>query len=109
MAKDKPYYPLAPIGSLAVLAKTLGVHPKILHDLAEKASVSYTHFVIETKGGKMRDVYEPKYELKNFRKELTQDFLRKFDIPITCKVGLRMKLIQEIILKIVVCTLVLNL
>jgi hypothetical protein len=46
VAKDKPYYPHAPIGSLAMLAKTLGVHPKLLGDLAKKASSSYTHFVI---------------------------------------------------------------
>lgn len=50
MAKDKPYYPHASIGSLAMLAKTLGVHPKLLNDLAERATDSYTHFVIETKG-----------------------------------------------------------
>lgn len=81
MAKDKPYYPLASIGSLAVLAKTLGVHPKILLDLAEKASDSYTHFVIETKGGKLRDVYEPKYELKKLQKRINSRLFEKVQYP----------------------------
>lgn len=81
MAKDKPYYPHAPIGSLAMLAKTLGVHPKLLVDLAGKASDSYTHFVIETKGGKQRNVYEPKYELKKLQKRINSRLFEKVQYP----------------------------
>lgn len=80
MAKDKPYYPHSPIGSLAVLAKTLGVHPKVLTDLANKASSSYTHFVVPTKG-KDRDVYEPKYELKKLQKRINSRLFEKVQYP----------------------------
>ena len=64
MAKDKPYYPHNPIGSVDSLAKTLGCAPKILRDLTRDTSNSYTCFSISTKKGKEREVYEPKYELK---------------------------------------------
>lgn len=88
MAKDKPYYPHAPIGSLAMLAKTLGVHPKILTDLASKASSSYTHFVVPTKG-KERDVYEPKYELKKLQKRINSRLFEKVQYPPYLQGGIR--------------------
>ncbi|UVM23519.1 reverse transcriptase family protein [Pseudomonas wadenswilerensis] len=81
MAKDKPYYPHAPIGSIAMLAKTLGVHPKLLADLAGKSADSYTHFVVETKGGKLRNVYEPKYELKKLQKRINSRLFEKVQFP----------------------------
>ncbi len=80
MAKDKPYYPHAPISSLAILAKTLGVHPKVLTDLASKASSSYTHFLVPTKG-KDRNVYEPKYELKKLQKRINSRLFEKVQYP----------------------------
>ncbi len=80
MAKDKPYYPHASIGSLAMLAKTLGVHPKVLTDLASKASNSYTHFLVSTKG-KDRDVYEPKFELKKLQKRINSRLFEKVQFP----------------------------
>lgn len=89
MAKDKPYYPHAPIGSVAMLAKTLGVHPKLLGDLANKASSSYTHFVIETKGGKQRNVYEPKYELKKLQKRINSRLFEKVLYPLYLQGGIR--------------------
>ena len=89
MAKDKPYYPHGPIGSLAILAKTLGVPPKLLSDLAKKASSSYTPFVIETKGGKQRDVYEPKYELKRLQKRINSRLFEKIEYPTYLQGGVK--------------------
>jgi hypothetical protein len=89
VAKDKPYYPHASIGSLAMLAKTLGVHPKLLSDLAERATDSYTHFVIEAKGGKQRNVYEPKYELKKLQKRINSRLFEKVRYPFYLQGGVK--------------------
>lgn len=89
MAKDKPYYPHHPIGSLAILAKTLGLPQKLLSDLARKSSASYTHFVIETKGGKLRNVYEPKYELKRLQKRINSRLFEKVEYPLYLQGGIR--------------------
>ncbi|WP_232906068.1 hypothetical protein [Pseudomonas syringae] len=89
MAKDKPYYPHASIGSVAMLAKTLGVHPKLLNDLAGRATDSYTHFVIRTKGDKERNVYEPKYELKKLQKRINSRLFEKVHYPFYLQGGVR--------------------
>lgn len=81
MAKDKPYYPHSPIGSIAALAKTLGVIPGLLKDLSKDTSKSYTKFSIETKSGKSRDVYEPKYELKRIQKRINSRIFEEIIFP----------------------------
>ncbi|WLI08352.1 reverse transcriptase family protein [Pseudomonas sp. FP597] len=81
MAKDKPYYPLAPIASISTLAKTLGVVPKLLVDIASNVSTSYTSFDIESKKGKVRTVYDPKYELKRLQKRINSRIFEKVEFP----------------------------
>lgn len=89
MAKDKPYYPHQPIGSLATLAKTLGLPPKLLSDLSRKADVSYTPFNIITKGGKSRDVFEPKYELKRLQKRINSRLFESVEYPFYLQGGIK--------------------
>ena len=81
MAKDKPYYPHRPIGSIDALAKTLGVFPNLLKDLAKDTSKSYVHFRIPKKKGKDRDVYEPKYELKRLQKRINSRIFEQVIFP----------------------------
>lgn len=81
MAKDKPYYPHNPIASIDALAKTLGVIPGLLKDLAKDASNSYVKFQIETKNNKRRDVFEPKYELKKIQKRINSRVFEKVIYP----------------------------
>lgn len=81
MAKDKPYYPHNPIASIDALAKTLGVIPGLLKDLAKDASSSYVKFQIETKNNKKRDVFEPKYELKKIQKRINSRIFEKVIYP----------------------------
>lgn len=89
MAKDKPYYPYAPIASIDTLAKTLGVHPKLLRDISKDTSKSYTRFLITTKKGKERDVYEPKYELKKLQKRINSRILEKIEYPFYLQGGIK--------------------
>jgi hypothetical protein len=78
---DKPYYPYRAIGSIEALAKTLGIHPKILVDLSNKIDESYTEFSIEQKNKKPRTVYDPKYELKRIQKRINTRILEKVQYP----------------------------
>lgn len=103
MAKDKPYYPHAPIASLDSLAKTLGVAPKLLTDLSRDAHESYTHFRIYPKG-KLRDVYEPKYELKRLQKRINSRIFEKVQFPPYLRVALEIKKPPVIMLKMGVST-----
>ncbi len=100
MAKDKPYYPHNPIGSVDSLAKTLGCAPKILRDLTRDTSNSYTCFSISTKKGKEREVYEPKYELKKLQKKINSRIFEKSYIRPICKAELKTKPHPETIFKI---------
>lgn len=77
---DKPYYPYMPIASLDSLALTLGVVPKILFDIANNASNSYTEFTISSKN-KDRVVFEPKYELKKIQKRINSRIFEKVNYP----------------------------
>lgn len=81
MAKDKPYYPHNPIASIDSLAKTLGVIPALLQDLARDTASSYVSFNITSKSGKERDVYEPKYELKRLQKRINSRIFEKVIFP----------------------------
>lgn len=91
MAKDKPYYPHNPIGSVDSLAKTLGCAPKILRDLTRDTSNSYTCFSISTKKGKEREVYEPKYELKKLQKKINSRIFEKVIYPTYLQGGIKDK------------------
>lgn len=88
MAKDKPYYPFKSIASIDSLAKTLGVIPGLLTDLAKDTSSSYIKFQINTKG-KDRDVYEPKYELKRLQKRINSRIFEKVEFPPYLQGGIR--------------------
>lgn len=80
MAKDRPYYPNSPIASLDVLAKCLGVSPKVMLDLAKRSSDSYTQFTIPSKG-KDRVVYEPKFNLKKIQKRINSRIFDFVEFP----------------------------
>jgi len=83
--KLKPYYPHNPIASIEALATTLGIHPKLLQDLANKIDDSYTGFEIKskTKDGKIksRDVLEPKHELKKLQKRINSRIFEHVEYP----------------------------
>lgn len=85
---DKPYYPHNPIASIASLATTLGVHPDILLDIANKSSDSYTEFTVQSKN-KQRLVYEPKYELKRIQKRINTRVFEKVEYPLYLQGGIK--------------------
>jgi hypothetical protein len=80
VARDKPYYPHAPIATVSALAKALAVSPKLLTDLARDVSSSYTSFVISSKN-KEREVWEPKYELKRLQKRINSRIFEHVAFP----------------------------
>ncbi len=83
--KLKPYYPHNPIASIEALATTLGIHPKLLQDLANKADDSYTNLTIKSKNSKgeekARNVCEPKYELKKLQKRINSRLFEHVEYP----------------------------
>jgi hypothetical protein len=83
--KLKPYYPHNPIASIEALAITLGIHPKLLQDLANKVDDSYTNFTISSKNRtgetKDRNVCEPKHELKKLQKRINSRIFEKVEYP----------------------------
>jgi len=80
--KLKPYYPHNPIASIEALATTLGIHPKLLQDLANKADDSYTDFVLPPKNNKKgRNVCEPKHELKKLQKRINSRIFEYVEYP----------------------------
>lgn len=89
MATDKPYYPHLPIGDIDTLAKTLGLPPKLLIDLAADTSESYTEFTITSKSGKVRTVYDPKFELKRLQKRINSRLFEKVVYPPYLQGGIR--------------------
>ncbi len=86
---DKPYYPHKPISSIDTLAKTLGIHPKLLIDLSEKVENSYTEFVIAGKNEKLRTVYDPKFELKKLQKRINSRILEHVQYPSYLQGGIK--------------------
>lgn len=86
---DKPYYPLNPIGSLAALSVTLGVPEKLIIDICQDIDSHYSSFVITSKSGKLRDVHEPKYNLKRLQKRINSRILSKVNFPEYLQGGLR--------------------
>ncbi|EKB8024557.1 RNA-directed DNA polymerase [Pseudomonas aeruginosa] len=89
MAMDKPYYPYRPISSIDALARTLGVVPKLLCDLADDPATSYVKFTIFSKNGKQRDVYEPKYELKRLQKRINSRIFELVIFPSYLQGGIK--------------------
>lgn len=85
---DKPYYPFRPISSIAILAKTLGIHEKMLLNLANKVDDSYTEFLINVKG-KDRTVYEPKHDLKKLQKRINHRIFEKVQYPVYLQGGIK--------------------
>jgi len=85
---DKPIYPHRPIASIDALARTLGVHPSLLLDIAGKTSTSYTEFLVESKT-KERTVYEPKYELKRLQKRINKRIFEKVEFPAYLQGGIK--------------------
>ncbi|HFH3878926.1 reverse transcriptase family protein [Pseudomonas aeruginosa] len=88
MAKDKPYYPNAPIASIEVLAKCLGVSPRVMLDLAGKVGSSYTEFLVSSKS-KDRTVYEPKFELKKLQKRINSRIFSAVQFPTYLQGGIK--------------------
>ncbi|ANE56744.1 reverse transcriptase family protein [Methylomonas sp. DH-1] len=91
--KLKPHYPHNPIASIEALATTLGIHPKLLQDLANKADDSYTDFLITSKNrkGEVKDrtVCEPKFELKKLQKRINSRIFEKVEYPLYLQGGIR--------------------
>lgn len=85
---DKPYYPFRPISSVAILAKTLGIHEKMLLNIANKVDDSYTEFFINVKG-KDRTVYEPKHDLKRLQKRINHRIFEKVQYPSYLQGGIK--------------------
>jgi hypothetical protein len=83
--KLKPHYPHNPIASIEALATTLGIHPKLLQDLANKVDDSYTAFITVSKNKngaqKDRNVCEPKHELKRLQKRINSRIFEKIEYP----------------------------
>lgn len=89
--KLKPYYPHKPIASIEALATTLGIHSKLLQDIANKVDDSYTEFLIQSKNGKDRSVCEPKYELKKLQKLINSRILEHVEFPNYLQGGIKDK------------------
>lgn len=85
----KPYYPCKKIGSIASLAKALNVNEKVLISIAANAESNYTAFEIESKNGKYRDVYEPKFLLKSIQKRINSQIFEKVKYPKYLQGGIR--------------------
>ena len=83
--KLKPHYSHNPIASIEALATTLGIHPKLLQDLANKVDDSYTDFISTSKNRKGeikdRNVCEPKHELKKLQKRINARIFEKVEYP----------------------------
>ncbi|HYE36065.1 reverse transcriptase family protein [Methylocaldum sp.] len=88
---DKPQYFHLPIGSVQVLARTLGTHPDLLCDIARKVDQSYTSFDIPKKNGSFRTVVEPKHELKKLQKRINTRILEHVQYPLYLQGGIKDK------------------
>ncbi|WP_318470767.1 reverse transcriptase family protein [Photobacterium leiognathi] len=88
---DKPLYPCKSIGSIQVLAQTLGVHPKKLTSLARKANSSYTSYELppHPTTQKIRVVVEPKHELKKLQKRINSRIFVNVKFPNYLQGGLK--------------------
>ena len=80
---DKPLYPCSSIGTLDVLAKTLGVHPKKLKNIADNVNTSYSKYQLPVHPvtGKVREVFEPKHDLKKIQKRINSRIFEHVKFP----------------------------
>lgn len=80
---DKPLYTCKPIGSIDVLANTLGVHQKKLRSIASKVDDSYTTYTLKPHPvtGKVRTVVEAKFELKKIQKRINSRIFSHVEFP----------------------------
>ncbi|AUY25610.1 reverse transcriptase family protein [Mixta calida] len=86
---DKPYYPYKAISSIETLAKTLGIRVNLLSLLVEKSDSSYHEFIVCTKKGKDRTVYEPKPLLKRLQKKINSRIFEKVKYPVYLQGGIK--------------------
>ncbi|EGR4199649.1 RNA-directed DNA polymerase [Vibrio cholerae] len=88
---DKPLYTCKPIASIGLLAKTLGVHPNHLVDVANKIDTSYTSFELapHPKTGKVRTVLEAKKNLKRIQKRINSRIFSNVKFPAYLQGGLK--------------------
>lgn len=85
----KPYYRFDSIGSIGTLGKVLGVQPRLLVDIAQKADQSYTAFDVVSNGGKVRKVFEPKFHLKVIQKRINSRIMEGVEFPAYLMGGIR--------------------
>lgn len=83
---DKPYYPFNAIASIEALARTLGIHPKLLCSIADKVESSYSTYDLANKN---RTVFEPKYELKKIQKRINSRIFEKVEYPLYLQGGIK--------------------
>ncbi|EIO4604488.1 RNA-directed DNA polymerase [Vibrio parahaemolyticus] len=88
---DKPLYPCKPIGSINVLANTLGVHPLKLKSIANKVESSYTSYDLKPhrSTGKIRTVCDPKHELKKIQKRINSRIFTNVEFPSYIQGGIK--------------------
>ncbi|CAH1535810.1 Retron reverse transcriptase [Vibrio owensii] len=88
---DKPLYPCESIGSLDVLAKTLGMHPTHIQSIASKVDDSYTTFLLppHPKTNKVREVRDAKFELKRIQKRINSRIFSHIRFPSYLQGGLK--------------------
>lgn len=88
---DKPLYPCKPIGSIDVLANTLGVHPLKLKSIANKVESSYTSYDLKPhrSTGKVRTVCDPKHELKKIQKRINSRIFTNVEFPSYIQGGIK--------------------
>lgn len=88
---DKPQYPCAPIGTIEILAKTLGFHPKKLIAIANKVDTSYSEHQLPAHPttGKIRTVLEAKRELKTIQKRINSRIFEHVKFPIYLQGGIK--------------------
>ena len=88
---DKPNYPHNSIGSIDMLAKTLGISTKILISLSKHIESSYTEYQLQPnpKTNKVRTVFDPKFELKKLQKRINSRIFEKVEYPAYLQGGIK--------------------
>ena len=69
------------IGSIESLANTLSISKTSLDYIISNIQFQYKTFLIESKNGKIRQICEPKIELKNIQKRINSRILSKVQYP----------------------------
>lgn len=88
---DKPLYSCLPIGTIEILAKTLGVHPSKLKNIAAKVDSSYSKYQLPPHPvtAKERTVLEPKHELKKIQKRINSRIFKHVEFPLYLQGGIK--------------------